>query len=186
MDFFPTLELSFTSGWLLLIWLYITQPIVLLVVPKDVRTRLLDRSTFTRSQWILTGISKFLVIIVQFIILLTPLKLGSLEFVLGTFLFIFGIIGEVSAVFSFTKTPLNEPVTRGLYKISRNPQETMLTVALFGACIAVGSWFLVLIFGLSRIFNHFQIIAQEQACLQEYGKSYQNYMEKVPRYFLFF
>jgi len=141
---------------------------------------------FTRTQWILTGISKSFVVIVQILIVLTPLALNSLEFFIGTLLFVLGMIGEVMAVYDFKRTPLGEPVTSGLYRISRNPQETMLMVALLGVCIAVGSWFLVLLFSFSRIFNHFHILTQEQACLKTYGEAYQDYMEKVPRYFLFF
>lgn len=83
-------------------------------------------------------------------------------------------------------TPLDEPVTRGLYKYSRNPQETMLSITFFGACFTVDSWFLTLFFGFSRIFNHFHILAQEKACLMEYGEDYQENMKNVPRYFLFF
>lgn len=155
-------------------------------MPKKVRSRLLDRSNFTRDQKILTGISKLIVLIFQIIVILTPLTIGSIEFLIGIVLFAFGMIAEVIAVINFRMTPLNEPVTRGLYKISRNPQETMLSIAFFGICFAVGSWFLIIFFGISRIFNHFQILAQEQACLNEYGEAYQDYMKKVPRYFLFF
>lgn len=162
------------------------QPTILLIMPKEVRSRLLDRSTFTKAQWILTGVSKLIVLIVQILIILTPLAIGSIEFFIGIILFILGMIGEVIAVINFKMTPLDEPVTQGLYRISRNPQETMLSIALFGACFAVGSWFLIILFGFSRIFNHFHILAQEQACLKEYGKIYQDYMKKVPRYFLFF
>jgi len=186
LEFFPALQLTFFGGWLLLIWIWVLQPTILLIMPKEVRSRLLDRSTFTKDQKILTGVSKLLVLIVQILVILTPLAIGSIEFLIGLSLFILGIVGEVIAVINFKMTPLDEPVTQGLYKVSRNPQETMLTIAFFGVCFAVGSWFLIFFFGFSRIFNHFHILAQEKACLKEYGDAYQEYMKKVPRYFLFF
>jgi protein-S-isoprenylcysteine O-methyltransferase Ste14 len=62
----------------------------------------------------------------------------------------------------------------------------MLTLSVLGACLAIGSISVILVLLISRIFNHFQILAQEQACLQEYGQAYQEYMDKIPRYFLFF
>ncbi|MFW9906062.1 MAG: methyltransferase family protein [Candidatus Thorarchaeota archaeon] len=185
MDFFPDLELSVFGGWLFILCIAILQPSILLIMPKKVRSRLLDRSNFTRDQKILTGISKFIVLMFQIILIFSPLKIGLLEFYFGLFLILLGIIGEVIAVINFKKTPLNEPVTRGIYKYSRNPQETMLSIAFFGACFAVGSWFLFFLFGFSRIFNHFHILAQEQACLNEYGEDYKKYMKEVPRYFLF-
>lgn len=186
LEFFPPLKLTILGGWLFIILIAIVQPVILLVVPKEVRSRLLDRSNFTKKQWFLTGISKSIVLIVQIIIILTPLTIGSFEFLIGLTLFSIGMIGEVIAVINFVTTPLDKPVTRGLYSISRNPQETMLSVAFFGICFAVGSWFLLLFFGLSRIFNHVHIIAQEQACLKDYGDAYHNYMKKTARYFLFF
>ncbi|MFX1516668.1 MAG: methyltransferase family protein [Promethearchaeota archaeon] len=186
MEFFPPLEVTLLGGWLFILCVAILQPSILLLMPKTVRSRLLDRSNFTRDQKILTGVSKTIVLFFQLILIFTPLAIGSIEFVIGIILFFLGIIGEVTAVMNFKMTPIDEPVTRGLYKYSRNPQETMLSIYFFGASFAVGSWFLVFLFGFSRIFNHFHILAQEQACLKEYGESYKEYMKKVPRYLLFF
>lgn len=185
MEFFPSLELTFFGGWLLIICIAILQPSILLIMPKEVRSRLLDRSNFTRDQKILTVISKFIVLLVQINMVFTPLAIGSIEFFIGIILFLLGIIGEVIAVINFKMTPLDEIVTQGIYKYSRNPQETMLSIAFFGVCFTIGSWFLILLFGFSRIFNHFHILAQEKACLKQYGEEYRKYMKKVPRYFLF-
>jgi len=186
MEFFPPLEFTLLGGWLLILIIAILQPSILLLMPKAVRSRLLDRSNFTRNQKILTGTSKTFVLLTQITLIFTPLAIGSIEFIIGIILFLFGIIGEVIAVINFKMTPLDEPVTQGLYKYSRNPQETMLSITFFGACFTVGSWFLVFLFGFSRIFNHFHILAQEQTCLKEYGEGYKEYMKKVPRYLLFF
>ncbi|MHA2294841.1 MAG: methyltransferase family protein [Candidatus Hodarchaeales archaeon] len=184
VEFFPPLVITWLGGWLLLIWLYIVPTITLTTVSKEVRSRLLDRSKFTRSQVIFTVISKIIALITQIIVILTPLAFG-MELIIGVVMFSLGILGEVIAVINFVKTPLDEPVTRGIYKFSRNPQETMISLAMFGACFAVGSWSVIILFSISRMFNHFQIIAQEQSCLQEYGQTYQDYMDRVPRYFLF-
>ncbi|MFX0209288.1 MAG: methyltransferase family protein [Candidatus Hodarchaeota archaeon] len=185
MEFFPPLELTFFGGWLFILSVAILQPSILIIMPKDVRSRLLNRSNFTKDQKILTSISKFIVLMFQIILISTPLKIRKVEFYFGLFLFVLGIVGEVIAVINFKETPLDEPVTRGLYKYSRNPQETMLSIAFFGTCFAVGSWFLLFLFSFSRLFNHFHILAQEQACLKEYGEEYQEYMKRVPRYLLF-
>jgi len=34
--------------------------------------------------------------------------------------------------------------------------------------------------------NHLRTLAEERLCLAQYGDSYQAYMDKVARYFLFF
>ncbi len=33
---------------------------------------------------------------------------------------------------------------------------------------------------------HFRVLGEERACLSSYGESYQDFMARVPRYFLFF
>jgi protein-S-isoprenylcysteine O-methyltransferase Ste14 len=38
----------------------------------------------------------------------------------------------------------------------------------------------------ARVFSHYGILAEEEVCLKQYGDSYRAYMERVPRYFLFF
>jgi protein-S-isoprenylcysteine O-methyltransferase Ste14 len=38
---------------------------------------------------------------------------------------------------------------------------------------------------ISRLFQHLGILAEEEACLAQYGESYRAYVERVPRYFLF-
>ena len=186
MDLFPPLELTLLGGWLMVIGTMSVSPIALALVSQDVRKRLLDQSNFTKSQYILTTIGKIVGFSALIIIIFTPLSSDPLELVIGVILVISGVAGETYAIINFATTPLDEPVTKGFYRISRNPQESMIFVSIFGACLAVGSIFCLILLILSRIFNHFQILAQEEACLKEYGESFQTYMEKVPRYFLFF
>lgn len=120
------------------------------------------------------------------LIIFTPLKIGANVFVLGTALYGFGLAGFIIALFEFKNTPSDQPVTQGLYRISRNPQEFTFSIAFLGMCIAVGSWFALLLLAIARLLLHFRILAEEKACLERYGESYQAYMKRVPRYFLFF
>jgi protein-S-isoprenylcysteine O-methyltransferase Ste14 len=92
----------------------------------------------------------------------------------------------MKALFDFKNTPLNEPVMRGIYKISRHPQITMASLMLLGTCIAMGSWLALIILLIARTLGHFGIVAEEEVCLKQYGDTYRAYMDKVPRYFMFF
>jgi protein-S-isoprenylcysteine O-methyltransferase Ste14 len=62
----------------------------------------------------------------------------------------------------------------------------MAFVVLLGGAIAVGSWAVVLALAVARVFGHFSIVAEEEACAKRYGDSYREYLQRVPRYFLFF
>jgi protein-S-isoprenylcysteine O-methyltransferase Ste14 len=75
---------------------------------------------------------------------------------------------------------------KGVYKISRHPQIVALFVIFTGICLAIGSWIALFALILSRVLQHFSILAEEEDCLRRYGESYRNYMEQIPRYFLFF
>ena len=62
----------------------------------------------------------------------------------------------------------------------------VISVSFLGISIAIGSWSAFVIIILGVVGAHKKILAEEEACLEEYGESYKNYMERIPRYFLFF
>ena len=106
------------------------------------------------------------------------------RFLTAIILFAFGLAGFITSLFNFKNTPLDQPVTRGLYRISRHPQVLMLFIMSIGICITIGSWLVLFIVIISSLFLHSRDLAEEEACLERYGDSYRNYMKLVPRYFL--
>lgn len=114
-----------------------------------------------------------------------PLKIGYIIFIPGIILFVLGLAGFVTALINFRKAPSDKPVTKGLYRISRHPQQLMFFISFFGICLAIGSWLALFIQIISSIFFHSRILTEEKTCLQYYGDSYRVYMKSVPRYLLF-
>jgi protein-S-isoprenylcysteine O-methyltransferase Ste14 len=186
MELFPTLRIGWLNGWLPMGILYLIFGILLLVFPKEVVSRLYDRSNWSREQRVIVLIGKLLVLVWFPLIIFAPLKIGSPVFVIGMVLFALGLVGFVVALFNFRNTPLDRPVTKGLYRVSRNPQQFMLLVAGLGISIAIGSWLTLLMLLLGLVFTHRKLLAEEASCLRQYGDAYRAYMERVPRYFLFF
>jgi protein-S-isoprenylcysteine O-methyltransferase Ste14 len=78
---------------------------------------------------------------------------------------------------------LDQPVTRGVYRFSRNPQMVSLILAFMGTAVAVGSWLMVLLVLLMGLGAHTRVLAEERACLMQYGAGYQAYMNVASRYF---
>lgn len=76
-------------------------------------------------------------------------------------------------------------MTQGIYGITRHPQNLGSSLVILGCTIAIGSWLALLLFLIARVFLHQNLVAEEEACLQEYGQAYRSYMERVPRYLLF-
>jgi len=186
MELIPALEIGCLNGWILLVILYLIFGILLLTFPKDVRARLYeyDRSRWSKKQRAFYVVGKSLALVCLVLIIFTPLKIGFIVFIPGIILFVLGLAGFITALLNFKNTPPDQPVTRGLYRISRHPQILSLFIASLGICIAIGSWLVLLILIISSLFLHFRDIAEEKACLEQYGESYSAYMKRVPRYLL--
>ena len=186
MELIPALEIGWLNGWILICLMYLIYGILLMAFPKDVVARLYDydKSSWSKTQrgFYVTG--KLLALVCLFLIIFTPLKIRSNIFIPGIILFALGLTGFITALFNFKNTPLNQSVTRGLYRISRHPQVLMLFISAFGICIAIGSWLVLFIIIISSLFLHSRDLAEEEACLERYGDSYRAYMKRVPRYFL--
>jgi len=186
MELFPNLEIGLSNGWIFIVLFFGVYGIMLIFFPKNAVARLYDR-TGQRKHPLLRRLLVVIFVLLWFILMsLTPLKIGDVVFVIGISFYSLGLIGFVIALENFRNTPVDQPVTSGFYRISRHPQQLAVSVSFLGISIAIGSWpaFAVIILGV--VGAHKKILAEEEACLKQYGESYKNYMERIPRYFLFF
>ena len=186
MTLFPELGLGWINGWILLAFEVLVQVSVLVFFPKNVVKRLFDRSGWNRKQRIYLLLGKVFSLICLVFIILTSLNIGSNLLFLGLILYAIGILGLVVSMFNFKNTPPDQPVTEGLYKVSRHPQIVSLFLIFAGICLAIGSWVALFALIVSRVLQHFSILAEEEVCLKQYGEPYQQFLQEVPRYFLFF
>jgi len=186
VELMPALRFGWLNGWIFLVLLVLTDGILFLVFPKKVVARLFDRSGWSDKQIAFTVLGKLCALLCLILIIFAPLKVGSFVFVIGAVVTAMGLIGLAKALFDFKNTPVDEPVTHGIYRVSRHPQIVMSSVVILGACIAIGSWAALLLLVAARVFSHLGILAEEEVCLKQYGDSYRTYMEQVPRYFVIF
>jgi protein-S-isoprenylcysteine O-methyltransferase Ste14 len=186
MELVPTLEIGWLNGWILLAFEFLIQGSLLLLFPKDVVSRLFSRSGWSVKQRVYLILGKVFSLACLVFIILTPLITNSSAFVVGLILYAIGLMGLAAAMLNFKDTPLSQPVTKGVYKISRHPQIVSLFIIFLGICVAIGSWPALFTLIMSKLFQHFGILAEEEVCLRRYGESYRAYLEQVPRYFLFF
>lgn len=186
MELFPELKIGWLNGWLVIVLLGLTDGILFLAFPKEVVRRLWDRSGWSPKQQVFTIAGKLCALVCLVLLTLTPIQIGSPVCAAGVVLTVLGLLGMIKALFDFKNTSLDEPVTRGLYRISRHPQIVMSSLVILGGCIMVASWLAVAFWGVARLMEHFGILAEEEVCLKQYGDAYRAYLQKVPRYFLFF
>ena len=186
MEWMPAFQLTLLGGWLPLLISSSIQWGLLFSMPRDVFKRIFDRSGWGKKQRIFFRLGKLCSVVCLVLIIFTPLKLHSPCLFVGGCLYLLGWLGLIVSILNYRDTPLDQPVTRGLYRISRHPQIVSTTLIALGICLAVGSWLAVSILAVAKVLEHYGILAEEEACLKQYGESYRSFMERVPRYFLFF
>jgi protein-S-isoprenylcysteine O-methyltransferase Ste14 len=186
MKLIPELKLGFLNGWIYFFFYLIVFGIVLRTCSEEVRDRLYDRSLWTKKTKIITAIGKVFSLINIILIFFGVLQIGSLEFLLGNIFYFIGLIGLVISIINYRDTPLDEPITKGLYKISRNPQMVSIYILFFGMILLIGSWISILFLSISIVCSHFSILGEEKSLEQQYGEAYLEFKREIPRYFLFF
>ena len=186
MELLPTLELRWLNGWIFILIFYSVFGILLKILPKEAVIRLYDEEGWTKFQKVMAKTSKVFGILIIILQIFTPLKIESLEFIIGVIIFSLGTFGFIISILNFRDAPLDKPVTSGLYRISRNPQMIMLDLVGVGISITIGSGMTIILIIFGQSFSHFRIQGEEKRLLEQYGDLYREYMKKVPRYFLFF
>ncbi len=186
MTLFPIFRLGLWNLWLPTLGFYLIFGLLLWIFPLEVVRRLYDRSYWTPEQHRRSRLPKLLGLVMLILEIFIPIRPGLSSFWPGLGIYLLGLIGVVWALITYRLTPLDQPVTAGLYRVSRNPQWVSLVWIFFGTTILSGSWFVIGLVILMAAVGHYRILAEENACLIQYGDSYQTYLNQVPRYFLFF
>lgn len=185
MEFLPDFRLGWLNGWLLLGSLVLTDGVLFLAFRKNTVERLFDRSGWSKCQIVITVMGKLLALVTVLIIIFSPLKPGSYVLIIGTMLVGVGLIVLVKALLDFRNSVPDQPVTQGIYRVTRHPQNLASSMVILGCTIAIGSWLALILFVVARFFLHANLVAEEEVCLREYGDAYRDYMKKVPRYLFF-
>ena len=60
------------------------------------------------------------------------------------------------------------------------------TTVFIGICLSTGSFILSGYLAVSVLLQHFMILAEERLCKEKYGRAFDDYLRKVPRYLFIF
>ena len=139
MEMFPNLEFGLFNRWILIVIFFVFYGIILIFFPKNAIARLYDRSDQRRYQILRRLFGLILVLLWLILVIWTPLKMGDVVFVTGISMFSLGLIGFAIALENFKNTPVDQPVTSGLYRISRHPQQLAVSISFLASFQAYGS-----------------------------------------------
>ncbi len=183
MSLIPAFEIGIWNAWIFMIWLVILTFAVRLV-SKEVYQRASQPSDMKPSYTykIVSYISMPLWLLATVYSIFLPFKLGTIWFAIGLPVFLLGLIINIIATINFTTTPINEPVTRGVYRYSRHPIYVALVLIYLSVSIASVSWVFLLLTVLLAVEVSFSVTDEERYCLKRYGESYRKYMNRTPRW----
>jgi protein-S-isoprenylcysteine O-methyltransferase Ste14 len=111
-----------------------------------------------------------------------PFKLGTAWFYVGLFIFLLSIVVMITAGINFITTPINRPVTKGVYRYSRHPFYLSHILAFIGTGIATASWIILLSSIIFLILGNIVVNSEERYCKGKYGETYKEYLNTVPRW----
>ena len=183
MNFLPQFELSVTNAFWFSIVFIVTNIIMLKIHPSHYKKRVLSMPKFDNKLHQFVGMMNFLIF--QGLIglmIFVPVQFNFSFFIIGIVIFAIGYVLYVKALFDYATNQPEKPVTKGVYKISRNPQQIFTMVMWIGMGFITFSWLIVLLCLFQLILAYPTFIAQEKYCIQKYGEDYENYMKKAPRY----
>ena len=135
-----------------------------------------------KSEKIMNNFGTAILIILIIYSIFLPLPLGTPLLYAGIALFVVGLIICEIARIPWRTTPIDEPITKGLYRYSRHPIYIGVFVQYIGIGIASASWLYLLL-----MIGHFILAilcapAEERYCLEKYGDTYRKYVNRTPRW----
>jgi protein-S-isoprenylcysteine O-methyltransferase Ste14 len=177
MSLVPAFGIGIWNAWILAIVLLLFTFIPSLIL-KDFNKKMGQSEDSGKSSAF--GTIFFFILIICAIFL--PLKLGTVWFYTGLFIYLLGLCIGIVAMANAASTPLGKPFTKGVYRYSRNPMYLSMITVFIGIGIASASWFYLLLSAILIALLYFTVAAEERYCLGKYGLAYREYMNTTPRW----
>jgi len=184
MSLIPAFEIGVWNAWIFMIWPWVDMLAVRLVgldvyrrasgIPSEMKTSHRYRVVSYVSMVIETMAVAYSIFL--------PLRLGTGWFYAGLAIFLIGVVVLAAATFNFTTTPMDVPITRGIYHYSRHPLYLASLLIYLSVGIAAASWIFLLVFVVQSISIRIAAVEEERFCLEKYGDAYREYIDKTPRW----
>ena len=175
-------ELGFLNAWIFMVWIIIFPIITNLIIKKKEVSKTLRTSVPMKYEKTLNVISMVAVYVGGVYSFFLPLKINSIFFYFGLLIFIIGFIIYISIIYNIRYAKVNEPFTKGPYKYSRHPLYLALFLILISISIMSFSIVILIVLIICGIHQFLVIPAEEQFCLKRFGKDYQEYLKRTPRW----
>ena len=181
MSLIPAFKIGLWNAWIFMAYLLLSFiPFVYVAIKKSVPS--VEESGLSRVAKVFAGSSKLLLFPAMVYSIFLQMKLGTAWFYVGLPITLIGLIAYTIVLVNWATTPLSNHVSRGLYRYSRHPMYVTMFVFFLGMGIVTASWVLLLLFIVFVVGCVVFVNVEEQSCLQKYGDSYREYMNRTPRW----
>jgi protein-S-isoprenylcysteine O-methyltransferase Ste14 len=177
----PAFEIGVWNVWLLMLPLVLI-PTIMAPIKKGLFKKTESTANLSKTEKRVLVFSKVFLALTFLYSIFLPLKLGTLWFYVGLPISLLGIAMYIFVSVSIANTPVDGPVTTGLYRYSRHPMYVASFLAPIGAGIASASWLFLLLAVLVTVTHFMNAIFEERLCLEAYGGVYQKYLNRTPRW----
>ena len=186
MSFIPAFEIGLWNAWILSVVFYAAAFVPLSMNNEKVEKRIegepegSEQKKVARNVYVITHL-----IIMPFTLIYSiflPLQLGTWWFYFGLPIYLLGLVMVLMSSISFSTAPLGEPLSKGVYAISRHPMYFGFFLGLVGIGIACASWVFLLCALVWIVSWHFGVVEEERILLEKYGDAYREYMNRTPRW----
>jgi len=183
MDPIPVFELGLWNAWIFMVSIILTS-FPSLFIKKDTLAKIETGDTKTRTEKIVSLTTHTILLPFTLIYsLFLPLKLNTLWFFIGLPICLIGLFILLLASINFATTSVeNEPVTKGIYRFSRNPLYFGSFIVFLGIGITCASWIFLLCALIFIILWHITLPWEEQDLINYYGDAYREYMKITPKW----
>jgi len=186
MSLAPVFEIGLWNAWILQLLFFLTMIVPDFLIGKEGRKRTKRMSQFVpfnRAEKILAYSTH--VIIMPFVVVYSiflPLETNTVWLYVGLPIFAVSLVMYVVTILNIATTPVDEPVTKGVYRILRHPIYFGGFLMYIGVGIACASWVVLLCAVLWLVLFHIVVPTEERFLVEKYGGAYQEYMNSTPRW----
>ena len=186
MVFIPACQIGLRNAWIMMI-LFLAASMAFLSIDKEKSGKRgegeptwSELSTTAKVVFVITHMMIMPFTLVYSIFL--PLKLGTLWFFVGLPIYLLALAMGIMFSISYATAPLGEPMSKGIFTISRHPGYFGYFLACIGIGIACASWVFLLCALVWIVSWHFGVVEEELILLEKYGDAYREYMNRTPRW----
>ena len=187
MLWLPIFEIGLWNAWIFIVLSLVLTTVSFMLIAKEKMEKRMEGepawSELTKTAKIAFVITHMIVMPLTIIYsIFLPLKLGIVWFFAGLPICLLALVMDLLFSISFITGPVDEPITTGIFAISRNPGYLSYFLMCAGIGIACASWIFLLFAVVWIVAWHFGIPGEERTLIGKYGDAYRDYMKRTPRW----